>query len=77
MDCDLYNSTLFVLAALAPQLKKDDIIFFDDFGGLRDCLNDFRAFTDFFSAYKFKYKLIGSGYCFRQIAIKLVDVSTE
>ena len=31
LDADLYSSTLFVLATIAPYLKKNDIIIFDEF----------------------------------------------
>ncbi len=31
LDADLYGSTLFVLATIAPYLKKNDIIIFDEF----------------------------------------------
>ncbi|MEO8764141.1 MAG: class I SAM-dependent methyltransferase, partial [Ginsengibacter sp.] len=31
LDADLYTATLFTLTSLAPFLKKDDIIFFDEF----------------------------------------------
>ena len=31
MDADLYTATLYVLTSLAPFLKKDDIVFFDEF----------------------------------------------
>ena len=48
IDADLYSSTLFVLATLAPEFKKGDIIIFDEFA---DVVHEFRAFVDFRSAY--------------------------
>src|SRR5215831_16229946 len=44
MDADLYSSTLFVLTALAPFLKKDDVIFFDEFAVPT---HEFKAFVEF------------------------------
>ncbi len=68
MDADLYSSTLFVLTTLFPRLKKDDIIIFDEFGVPTF---EFRAFSDFVSAYNLKYELIGSINNYLQIAVKL------
>ncbi|MDP2922975.1 MAG: class I SAM-dependent methyltransferase [Candidatus Omnitrophota bacterium] len=71
IDCDLYTSTLFVLTTLAPKLKKDDIIIFDDFN-VRYPEDEFRAFYEFINAYKIRYKVI----CFSKVrghfAIKLL-----
>ena len=68
MDADLYSSTLFVLTAIFPRLKKDDIIIFDEFGVPTF---EFRAFSDLVSAYNLEYELIGSINNYLQIAIKL------
>jgi len=77
IDSDLYNSSLYVLTTLAPYLAKDDIIIFDDFGGLRNPLDDFRSFNDFFSAYKFTYEVLGAADFYRKIAIKITSTSAE
>lgn len=68
MDADLYSSTLFVLTTIFPRLKKDDIIIFDEFSVPT---YEFRAFSDFASAYNLNYELIGSKNNYLQIAIKL------
>jgi len=43
-DADLYSSTLFALIMLAPRLRANDVVIFDEF---RDVRNEFRAFRDF------------------------------
>ena len=68
MDADLYSSTLFVLTRLIPLLKKDDIIIFDEFGVPT---HEFRAFTDFVSAYKLNYEILGAINNYLQLAIKI------
>ncbi len=67
-DADLFSSTLFVLTSLAPYLKKDDIIFFDEFSVPT---HEFKAFYDFVSAYGIKYELIGAINNYLQVAIKV------
>lgn len=69
LDADLYSSTLFVLTSLAPLLQKDDILIFDEFGAPTD---EFRAFTDFVSAYGIKYKVLGAVNNYLQVAMRLM-----
>lgn len=57
LDADLYSSTLYVLTTLAPYLKKDDIIFFDEF---LVPTHEFKAYHDFSQAFPLKMKLIGA-----------------
>jgi O-methyltransferase len=52
LDADLYSSTLYVLTVLAPFLKKDDIIIFDEFNVPN---HEFRAWMDFINSYYIKY----------------------
>jgi hypothetical protein len=66
LDADLYSSTLFVLTRLSPFLKKGDILLFDEFSVP---LDEFKAFTDFVSAYHFKYRVLGAVNNYLQIAI--------
>lgn len=69
LDADLYSSTLFLLTILYPHFKKEDIIIFDEFGVPT---HEFKAFTDFLSAYPFKFKYIGAVNNYLQVAIKIV-----
>jgi len=57
MDADLYSATLYVLTGLAPFLKKDDIIFFDEFAVPR---HEFKAFLDFVQSYYINLELIAA-----------------
>ncbi len=68
-DADLYSSTLFVLANLAPFLKKNDIIIFDEFSVPT---HEFKAFYDFTSAFNLKYEIIGAVNNYLQVVIKIL-----
>jgi hypothetical protein len=57
MDADLYSATLYVLTSLAPFLKKDDIIFFDEFAVPT---HEFKAFHEFVQSYYVNLKLIAA-----------------
>jgi hypothetical protein len=69
LDADLYSSTLYVLASLAPVLKAGDILVFDEFGVPT---HEFKAFEDFTSAFYMKYELIAAGNNYFQIALKIL-----
>jgi O-methyltransferase len=71
LDADMYTSTLFVLASLAPHLKSADLIFFDEFS----CpLDEYRAFEDYVRAFRVSYKVIGAVPGYTRICVKLLDV---
>lgn len=57
MDADLYSSTLFTLTSFAPYLKKEDIIFFDEF-----CVptHEFLAVKNFTESYYIDLKPIAA-----------------
>ncbi len=57
VDGDLYNSALYPLALLYPNLKPGDLIIFDEFGVP---MHEFRAFEDFTRAFRMKLKPIGA-----------------
>jgi hypothetical protein len=57
LDADLYSATLYTLTTIAPFLKKDDIIFFDEFAVPT---HEFKAFHDFTQSYYINLKLIAS-----------------
>ena len=69
MDADLYSSTLFVLTALAPFLKKDDVIFFDEFAVPT---HEFKAFVEFGQSYQVDLKLIAAASNYYFTAFKVV-----
>ncbi len=69
LDADLYTATLFTLASLAPYLKKDDIILFDEFVVPT---HEFRAYSDFIDAYYFKMEPIAVANNYYFAAFKVV-----
>ena len=54
---------------MSPFLRRADILIFDEFGVPTD---EFRAFTDFVSAYDVDYTVLGTVNNYLQVAIKLV-----
>jgi len=52
LDADLYGSTIFVLVQLAPWLRKDDILIFDEF---MTCTHEFKAWCDFLESWPLEY----------------------
>jgi hypothetical protein len=57
MDADLYSATLYAITSLAPFLKKNDIIFFDEFAVPT---HEFKVFHDFTQSYYINLQLIAS-----------------
>ncbi|MFN8240526.1 MAG: class I SAM-dependent methyltransferase [Bacteroidales bacterium] len=68
MDADLYSSTLFVLTSLSPFLNSDDIIIFDEFNVP---MHEFKAFSEWVSAYYIRYNTLAASNNFYQLAVKL------
>lgn len=69
LDADLYSSTLYCLFGLAPYLKSDDIIIFDEFD---ITTHEFRAFQDFQSVFKINYYLLGESNNYNKCVMKVV-----
>lgn len=69
MDADLYSATLYVLSTIAPFLKKDDLIFFDQFAVPT---HEFKAYLDFSQSYYMNLKLIAAANNFYFVAFKVV-----
>lgn len=69
LDADLFSSTLFVLTSLAPNLKKGDIILFDEFNVPND---EFSAFEIFCRSYYINYVLLSATRNFFQIGVKII-----
>lgn len=70
LDADLYNSTLFPLVHLAPHLKPNDVLIFDEFFAVSKCNHEFRAFLDYLSLYRTDYQSIVKNK--KEFALKLV-----
>lgn len=68
LDADIYSATLYVLTSLAPFLKKDDIIFFDEFVVPT---HEFKAFQDFVQSYYINLELIGAANNYYFVAFKV------
>lgn len=69
LDADMFSSTLFVLATLAPHLKSGDIIFFDEFS----CpIDEYRAFEDFVRCFRVNYEFIGAVYGYTRVCVKIL-----
>lgn len=69
LDADIYSSTLYVLTSIAPFLKKDDIIFFDQFAVPT---HEFKAFYDFVNSYYIKLELMGAANNYYFVAFKVI-----
>ena len=68
LDADLYTATLFALTSLAPFLKKNDIIFFDEFVVPT---HEFMAYHHFINSYYFDLELIGAANNYYFVAFKV------
>ncbi len=68
MDADLYSATFYVLSSMAEFLKKDDVIFFDQFAVPT---HEFRAFLDFTQSYYKNLKLIAAANNYYFVAFKV------
>jgi len=65
-DADLFSSTLFALTALAPYMKKGDILLFDEFNVPN---HEFLAFKIFSDSYYIKTRLLGAVNNYLQVAL--------
>ena len=68
LDADLYSSTLYTLATLAPFLKKGDIIFFDEFVVPT---HEFMAYENFMKSWYFELELIAAANNYYFVAFKV------
>ena len=68
VDCDLYSSTLYVLASLSRLLVPGDMLIFDDFYSMN---HEFRAFLDYFRAFDRKWSPVASTPSCNVVAIRL------
>jgi O-methyltransferase len=70
LDADLYSSTLFVLTTIAPCLKKNDIIIFDEFLAAQHEFLAYYNFCESFSHIKLDAFAAANNYSF--VAFKVV-----
>jgi O-methyltransferase len=69
LDADLYTATLYTLTTIAPYLKKDDIIFFDEFVVPT---HEFMAYQHFINSFYFNMELIAAANNYYFVAFKVV-----
>jgi O-methyltransferase len=69
MDADLYSASLYGLTAIAPFLKKNDVIFFDEFAVPT---HEFKAFHDFTKSYYINLELIAAANNYYFVAFKVL-----
>jgi O-methyltransferase len=69
LDADLYSATLYTLTRLAPFLKKNDIVFFDEFAVPT---HEFKAFCDFVDSYYINFELIAAANNYYFAAFKVI-----
>ncbi|NOZ09269.1 MAG: class I SAM-dependent methyltransferase [FCB group bacterium] len=74
IDSDLYTSCLFVLTTLAPKIKPDDILIFDDFKMEH---SEFRAMINFMDSFHFDYEVIGAANNYSHVAIRIIKIKRE
>lgn len=70
IDGDLYSSAYYALNMLAPYMKKDDVIIFDEFGVPT---HEFKVFEEFFASHYKKYEVLGAVNNYLQLAIKISE----
>ena len=68
LDADIYSATLYILTRLAPSLKKDDIILFDEFSVPT---HEFKAFNDFVQSYYINLELVAAANNYYFVAFKV------
>ena len=69
LDADLYSATLYTLTTVAPFLKKNDIIFFDEFVVPT---HEFMAYQHFIDSYYFKMELIAAANNYYFVAFRVL-----
>ncbi len=72
IDCDLYSSTVTVLEALAPSIRRGSVLVFDDywgFPGWRE--HEYRAFQEFIQARGLNYRYLAMSLMGREVAAVL------
>lgn len=71
LDADLYSSTQYVLWWLAPYLKQNDLLIFDEFNVP---MHEIKAFCEFAGSSYIKYKVLAGVNNFYQTAILITEL---
>lgn len=72
VDCDLYSSTVDVLAALGGGLQPGSVLVFDDYLGFPGAeAHEFRAFAEFCAARGIRYRYLGFALMGREAALRI------
>jgi O-methyltransferase len=67
-DSDLYSSSLYLLTKLNDIMLPGTVVIFDEFG---DVQHEFRAFFDYISSYRRRYRVVGAAWRYYTIAFQL------
>lgn len=67
-DCDLYSSTLYCLSSLNATIGRGTVIIFDEFD---DVVHEYRALTDYTSAFMRTYRIVAATDGFHQAAVEI------
>ena len=75
IDCDLYSSTHYVLAQLAPRLREGTVIVFDEYFNFPGWQEDeFRAWQEFAAHNHIQYEYLGFVSRHQQVAIRITKI---
>lgn len=75
IDCDIYSSTVTVLAALRPRLVPGSVLVFDEFIGNRTWAeHEFKAFNEFAAAHAIGFTHIAISPFTGQVAIRIDNI---
>jgi hypothetical protein len=68
-DSDLFSSTLYSLSVMNPVIQPGTIVIFDEFDAV---LDEYRALTEYASAFLRKFKLVGATENYIQAAVEIL-----
>jgi tetratricopeptide (TPR) repeat protein len=74
VDCDIYSSTKTVLDALAPRIVTGSVIVFDEYIGNEHWREDeFKAFQEAVTRYRWKYEYLCFSVFTKQVAVRITS----
>lgn len=74
LDADLYGSTICVLCAIAPLLRRGDLLIFDEFHVWMD---EFRAFSNFLESFPLRYSALRRSPDWSQVVLMIESDAPE